>query len=111
LTSTLGQLEPVLRQLQPKGAIFGVLSQSRQSAAFLRLFVKEAKQISVAPSCRPTFVGMEYLASQAFKRVKVGQSAEPWRPAHKVHLLSTTWATWRSQPRAVGAFVGMAITS
>jgi hypothetical protein len=65
----LSQLQPVLGQTKPKRSIFGVLSQRSQPAAFLRLFAKEAKQIGVAPSCWPTFLGMGYLASLAFERV------------------------------------------
>jgi hypothetical protein len=69
LTNALGQFQPVLGQTKPKRAIFGVLSQSSQPAAFLRLFAKEAKQIGVAPSWWPTFLAVGYLASLAFERV------------------------------------------
>jgi len=102
LASTLSQLQPVLGQTKPKRAIFGVLSQSSQPAAFPRLFAKEAKQIGVAPSCWPTFLGMGYLTAPAFEGVQVGQSPKPWRSAHKAHRLSATWATWRNRPSIVG---------
>jgi hypothetical protein len=102
LTSTLTQLQPVLGQTKPKRSIIGVLSQSSQSAAFPRLFVEEAKQISVAPSCWPTFLGMGYLTTPAFERIQVGQSPKPWRSARKAHRLSATVATWRNRPSIVG---------
>ena len=103
LTSTLIQLQPVLGQTKPKGTIFGVLSQSGQSAAFPRLFAKQGKQIYLAPSCRPTFFGMRYLTALAFERVQVGQSVEPWRSAHEAHRLGATWATRRGRPGTVGS--------
>ena len=102
LTSTLSQLQPVLGQTKPKRSIFGVLSQSSQSAAFPRLFAKEAKQIGVAPSPWPRFLGMGYLTAPAFERVQVGQSPKPWRSAHQAHRLSATRATWRNRPSLVG---------
>ena len=43
LTSTLSQLQPVLGQTKPKRSIFGVLSQSSQSAAFPRLFAERGE--------------------------------------------------------------------
>src|SRR5262249_1437919 len=67
------------------------------------LFAKQAKQISIASSCRATFLGMGYFTVPAFEGVQVGQSPEPWRSAYKAHLLSTTWATWRCRPGTVGS--------
>jgi hypothetical protein len=98
----LSQLQPVLGQTKPKRSIFGVLSQSSQSAAFPRLFAKEAKQIGVAPSCGPTFLGMGYFTAPAFERVQVGQSAETGRFSREAHRLGATWATWRNGHSFVG---------
>ena len=56
-------------------------SQGSQSAAFPRLFAKEAKPISVAPSCWPeSRIG--YLTAAAVERVQVG-NPPPWRSAHE----------------------------
>jgi hypothetical protein len=66
------------------------LSQSSQSTAFPRLFAKQTKQISVAPSCWATFLGMGYLTAPAFERVQVRQPAKPWRSARNAHRLSAT---------------------